>query len=64
MAGSLLYVEPVYLQAEGVDFPQLSRVILASGDTVVMEDTLDEALASLTRLLQGRDSGPRGGTAA
>ena len=48
LGGSLLYVEPVYLQAEGVDFPELRRVILASGDKVVMEDSLDEAVASLT----------------
>mgnify|MGYP001192202718 CR=1 FL=1 len=48
LGGSLLYVEPVYLQAEGVDFPELSRVILASGDTVVMENSLEEALQKLT----------------
>ena len=45
---SLLYAEPVYIQAEGVTFPELKRVILATGDTVVMEDSLHEALASLT----------------
>lgn len=45
---SLLYAEPVYIQAEGVEFPQLKRVILASGEKVVMEDTLEEALIALT----------------
>lgn len=45
---SILYAEPIYIQAEGVSFPQLKRVILATGEKVVMEDSLDEALASLT----------------
>jgi uncharacterized membrane protein (UPF0182 family) len=44
---SFLYVVPLYLKAEGTNFPQLKRVIVASGDKVVMEPTLDEALASL-----------------
>ena len=45
---SLLYAEPVYIQAEGVDFPELKRVILATADRVVMEDSLGLALAALT----------------
>ncbi|MFQ5911550.1 MAG: UPF0182 family protein, partial [Thermoplasmata archaeon] len=44
---SILYAEPVYIQAEGVRFPELKRVILATGERVVMEDSLDEAVASL-----------------
>jgi uncharacterized membrane protein (UPF0182 family) len=44
---SFLYVVPLYLKAEGTSFPQLKRVIVATGDKVVMEQTLDEALASL-----------------
>ena len=58
LAGSLLYVEPVYLQAEGVDFPELRRVIVASGDKVVMEDTLDQALASLTGFARAASETP------
>jgi hypothetical protein len=45
---SLLYAEPIYIQAEGSRFPELKRVILASGERVVMEDSLDEALIALT----------------
>ena len=45
---SLLYAEPVYIRAEGVDFPELKRVILATADRVVMEDSLGLALAELT----------------
>ena len=44
---SFLYVVPLYLKAEGTNFPQLKRVIVATGDKVVMEPTLDEALTSL-----------------
>jgi uncharacterized membrane protein (UPF0182 family) len=35
------------LQAEGENFPQLKRVIAVSGDHVVMEPTLDEAMTAL-----------------
>ena len=45
---ALVYAEPVYIRAEGVAFPELKRVILATSDKVVMEDTLEEALAELT----------------
>ena len=48
VGNSLLYVEPVYLQAEGVEFPGLTKVILATADKVVMEDTVAEALKALT----------------
>jgi uncharacterized membrane protein (UPF0182 family) len=44
---SFLYIVPVYLQAEGANFPQLKRVIAVAGDKVVMEPTLDAALGSL-----------------
>jgi uncharacterized protein len=44
---SFLYVEPVYLLAEGVNIPQLIRVIVVSGDKVVMEPTLDKAIQAV-----------------
>jgi uncharacterized protein len=44
---SFLYVVPLYLTAAATDFPQLKRVIAIAGDRVVMEPTLDEALAAL-----------------
>jgi len=44
---SSLYVVPLYLKAEGANLPQLKRVIVATGDKVVMEPTLDEALSAL-----------------
>jgi uncharacterized membrane protein (UPF0182 family) len=44
---SFLYVEPVYLLAEGVNIPQLIRVIVISGNKVVMEPTLDQAIKAV-----------------
>ncbi|MCB0210960.1 MAG: UPF0182 family protein [Anaerolineae bacterium] len=44
---SLLYVEPLYLQAENGQIPELKRIILASGDQIVMRTTLAQALIAL-----------------
>jgi uncharacterized membrane protein (UPF0182 family) len=44
---SFLYIVPLYLRAEGTNFPQLKRVIAATGDKVVMEPSLDGALSAL-----------------
>lgn len=44
---SLLYVQPLYLQAEKGRIPELKRVVVAYGDQVVMDETLDAALATL-----------------
>src|SRR5882762_6620294 len=58
---SLLYIEPIYLEATNVPIPQLKKVIVATGQNVVMEDTLDKALAAL--LGQATPTGPSGGPA-
>lgn len=47
IGNSLLYVEPLYLQAETSQLPELKRVIVASGERVAMADTLGQALASI-----------------
>lgn len=44
---SLLYVQPLYLQAEGGRIPELKRVVVAYENQVVMGETLDAALAEL-----------------
>ena len=56
---SFLYVVPLYLRAEGTNFPQLKRVIVATGDKVVMEPTLDAALSAL---FGSQETPPSGGT--
>ncbi|MCF0140539.1 MAG: UPF0182 family protein [Mogibacterium sp.] len=44
---SLLYVEPVYLEASKGAIPEVKRVIVAYGDTIAYESTFGEALMSL-----------------
>ncbi len=58
--GSLLYIQPVYLQEEGsLKIPQLKRLIMALGDAVVMAPSLEEAAVKLEAEL-ARKSNPRG----
>jgi len=45
--GSLLYVQPLYLQATNIQLPQVKRVVVVYGNTVVMGDTLDAAIAQV-----------------
>ena len=48
VGGGLLYVQPVYIQSTGsTSFPLLKKVLVAFGDKIAFEDTLDGALASL-----------------
>jgi uncharacterized membrane protein (UPF0182 family) len=51
---SLIYVRPLYLRAAGGQIPELKRVIVAYQNNIVMEETLDAALARIF---------PRGGAA-
>ena len=42
---TLIYIEPIYLQAETLNFPELKRVIVVIGNkSPVMEPTLEQAL--------------------
>lgn len=47
ISGSLLYVEPLYIQAATGKIPELKRVILATPDRVIMAENLGLALAQL-----------------
>jgi uncharacterized protein len=44
---SLIYVRPLYLRAQAGRIPELTRVIVAYQNRIVMERTLDQALARL-----------------
>lgn len=44
---SLLYIEPLYIQAEKGQLPELKRVLVSDGDRVVMEIDLATALEKL-----------------
>jgi uncharacterized membrane protein (UPF0182 family) len=44
---SILYVESLYLAAENGQLPELKRVIVANGNNIAMEETLDAALRKI-----------------
>ncbi len=44
---SNLYVEPVFLQAQDGGLPELKRVIVAAGDKIAMELTLESSIAAI-----------------
>jgi uncharacterized membrane protein (UPF0182 family) len=58
VGGGLLYVQPVFVQSSGgTQLPTLQRVLVAFGDRIAFENTLDEALD----VLFGGDSGASAG---
>lgn len=58
---SLLYLKPIYLQAETGDLPELVRVIAAFGDDIAMHPTLEDALrAVIVGDAEAVDLGPPG----
>jgi len=44
---SYMYVEPIYLQAQQSQLPELARVVVAAGNRIAMEPTLDEAMTKV-----------------
>jgi uncharacterized membrane protein (UPF0182 family) len=44
---SLLYIRPLYIEAEGTPVPQLKKVIVVYGNSVVIKDSLREAITTL-----------------
>jgi hypothetical protein len=44
---SLIYVQPLYLRAEGGSIPELKRVVVAHENRVAMAETLEAGLAQL-----------------
>ena len=56
MGNSILYVEPLYLQADSSKLPELKRVIAGFGNKTVMEPSLDEALISLFGMSDGEQT--------
>jgi uncharacterized protein len=65
---SLLYVQPLFLTADKAGLPELRRVIVAYGDQVVMEETLELALQRIfggrAPAAQGTQPAPAAGGAA
>jgi uncharacterized protein len=44
---SILYIEPLYIQAETGQLPELKRILVSDGEKVVMEENLAMALEAL-----------------
>lgn len=56
---SLLYVMPLYIKSTTTNsIPEMKRVILMYGDKIVMEDTLNDALAKMFNLNQQVNTPP------
>jgi uncharacterized membrane protein (UPF0182 family) len=53
IANTFLYVEPLYIQAAEARMPQLKKIALAIGNTLIYRDTYEQALADLSNLMQG-----------
>lgn len=51
---SFIYVEPVYLQSEQAQIPELKRVIVAFQEKIEMRRTLDEALKAVFNISTGQ----------
>jgi uncharacterized membrane protein (UPF0182 family) len=60
---SLLYIRPLYLRAAGGRIPELKRVVVAHQNSIVMEETLDEALSRLFPSAGPRRAAPVTGAA-
>jgi len=45
---TLVYVEPIYIQAAEARMPQLKKVVVAMGNRLIYADTYEDALAQLT----------------
>lgn len=58
VGGGFLYVQPIYVQSTGeTSFPLLRKVLVAFGDEIAFEDTLDQALDALFEGDSGANAG-------
>jgi uncharacterized membrane protein (UPF0182 family) len=58
VGGGLLYVQPVYIKSTGeTSFPLLKKVLVAFGDKIAFEDTLNDALDALFGGNSGANAG-------
>jgi uncharacterized membrane protein (UPF0182 family) len=52
---TFLFVAPIYIQSTNAKMPQLKKVALAVGNTLVYADTYDQALAQLAAIQGGQN---------
>ncbi len=57
ISGTIIYVEPLYLQSQALNFPELKQVILADDSNLVMADTINEGIAMLVEANGADESG-------
>ncbi|MBW3661373.1 MAG: UPF0182 family protein, partial [Gemmatimonadetes bacterium] len=55
IGSGVLYVEPLFLQAQQSQLPELRRVIATWGTSIVMEPTLEDAMLALIRRAGGAE---------
>ena len=53
VANTFVYVQPIYIQAAEARMPQLKKVAMAVGNSLIYTDTYEQGLADLARLMQG-----------
>jgi hypothetical protein len=54
---TLLYVEPIYIESNNeTSLPEVKRIVVAYGDKIVMEPTLDQSLDELLSLIDPEQS--------
>jgi uncharacterized membrane protein (UPF0182 family) len=61
---TLLYIEPIYIQASEARMPQLKKVVIAMGNRTVYADTYEQALAELAGLSPAQARSAPAGSAA
>ncbi|MBL8218696.1 MAG: UPF0182 family protein, partial [Bryobacterales bacterium] len=47
---TFLYIEPIYIQASEARMPQLKKVVIATGNSLIYSDTYEQALAELATM--------------
>ena len=62
IGNSIMYVEPLFIRPQALDFPELKKVIVADATRVVMADTLAEGLRALLSEGSAPDTVPTVGT--
>ena len=58
---TFLYVAPIYLQASQARMPQLKKIALVVGNTLVYADTYEQAIAQLEAIQKGQVPAPKPG---
>ncbi|MBL0160271.1 MAG: UPF0182 family protein [Bryobacterales bacterium] len=61
---TLLYIEPIYIQASEARMPQMKKVVVAMGNRLIYSDTYEQAIAELAGLTQGAAPAPATGKGA